>query len=300
MNSLNQRFGLFSHSVIKSGKEKCGDAFAVQELKEENLIVLAVADGVSSLPCNWLASKTACRTVVSVFTETKESIADRMKTAVGKANNAIRSSVNKSCEGMMTSLSLAVWKLGEDIIHFLNVGDSRIYVGTEASLKQITVDDTTSVLVKRGGEILLNAGMPVFARGVTRSLRQGDPLAYEVETNEFSSKDLLVLVSDGICKNEAFTSDLKDIFSRSNLSEQLAVFVKNNSEMNKDDATLIVLWRTEKDENLQAVYKECIKAKTDFRDRDLSGQNVIGSVPSNSVTPETADKIRAKFSKKVE
>ena len=105
---------------------------------------------------------------------------------------------------------------------------------------------------------------------------QGDPLAYEVEIHEFSSKDLLVLVSDGICKNEAFTSELKDIFSGSNLSEQLADLVKDNSDMNKDDATLIVLWRTEKDENLQAVYKECIKAKTDFRDKDLSGQNVIG------------------------
>ena len=158
----SRQYKIFTHSVTKAGKEKCGDAFAVQELKEENLIVLAVADGVSSLPCDWLASKTACETVVSVFTETKGSIADRMKTAAGKANNAIRSSVNKSCEGMMTSLSLAAWKIAEDIIHFLNVGDSRIYIGTEASLKQITVDDTTSVLVKRGGEVLLNAGNAGF------------------------------------------------------------------------------------------------------------------------------------------
>ncbi len=69
-----------------------------------------------------------------------------MKTAAAKANNAIRSAVNDSCKGMMTSLSLAVWEIGEDKIHILNVGDSRIYVGTEANLMQITVDDTTSVL----------------------------------------------------------------------------------------------------------------------------------------------------------
>lgn len=275
MNPHEQKFNVFSYSVTKAGKEKCGDAFAVQELKEEKLIILMVADGVSSLPCDWLASKTACETVVSVFTKTKGSIPDRMKTAAGKANNAIRSSVNKSCEGMMTSLSLAVWKIGEDIIHLLNVGDSRIYVGTEANLEQITVDDTTSVLVKRGGEVLLNAGMPVFMRGVTRSLGQGDPLTYEVETHEFSSKDLLVLVSDGICKNEAFTSDLKDIFSHSSLSEKLTQLVKSNSEKNKDDATLIVLWHTEKDENLRAVYEECVREKIDFRDKELSGQNVI-------------------------
>ncbi len=146
MNPHEQTFNVFSYSVTKAGKEKCGDAFAVQELKEENLVILAVADGVSSYPCDWLASKTACETVVSVFAETKESIPGRMKTAAAKANNAIRSAVNDSCKGMMTSLSLAVWEIGEDKIHILNVGDSRIYVGTEANLMQITVDDTTSVL----------------------------------------------------------------------------------------------------------------------------------------------------------
>lgn len=281
MNSFNQTFGLFSYSVTKAGKDKCGDAFAVQELKEENLVILAVADGVSSLPCDWLASKTACETVVSVFTEMKGNIADRMKTAASKANNAIRSTVDNSCKGMMTSLSLAVWETSEDKIHFLNVGDSRIYVGTEADLKQLTVDDTTNVLVKRDGEVLLNAGMPVFMRGVTRSLGQGDPLSFEVETREFSSKDLLLLVSDGICKNEGFTSDLKNIFSRSNLAEQLIQLVRENSEKNKDDATLVVLWRTGKDENLRVIYDECFREKTDFREKDLSGQNVIELLQSD-------------------
>lgn len=280
MNSLNQKFGLFSYSVTKAGKENCGDAFAVRELKEENLVILMVADGVSSLPCDWLASRTTCETVASVFTETTGSIAGRMKAAAGKANNAVRTA-NNSCKGMMTSLSLAVWEIGADIIHFLNVGDSRIYVGTEAELAPITVDDTMNVLVKRGGEVLLNAGMPVFLRGVTRSIGQGDPLTFEVETHKFSSKDLLVIVSDGICKNEAFTSDLKDIFSHSNLSEQLTKLVKNNSEMNKDDATLLVLWRTEKDESLQAIYEECVKEKIDFRNKALGGQNTIEFLQSD-------------------
>jgi serine/threonine protein phosphatase PrpC len=83
--------------------------------------------------------------------------------------------------------------------------------------------------------------MPVFMRGVTRSLGQGEPLGFKVETHHFANKNLLVLVSDGICKNEAFTWDLKNIFCHSNLSEKLAPFVRNNSEKNKDDATLVVL-----------------------------------------------------------
>lgn len=61
---------------------------------------------------------------------------------------------------MMTSLSLAVWQIGENTIHFLNVGDSRIYLGAESALKQITVDDSQSVVVKRDGRILLDAAGP--------------------------------------------------------------------------------------------------------------------------------------------
>jgi serine/threonine protein phosphatase PrpC len=272
---LNQMFGIFSNSVTKAGKEKCGDSFAIRELKEENLIVLAVADGVSSCPCDWRASKTACETVVSVFESASGgSLQGRMKSAAAKANSAIRT-VNDACKGMLTSLSLAVWKIGTDEIHFLNVGDSRIYIGTENNLRQITVDDVAGVLMKSDGKPLIDSGVPVYKRGVTRSLGQSEPLGFEVRTHNFSSKDLLVLVSDGICKNEAFTSDFEIIFSRGDFSESLKRLVRENSQKNSDDATLIVLWRTEKSENSRAAYNECVKENADFRGQDLSGREVI-------------------------
>ena len=61
---------------------------------------------------------------------------------------------------MMTSLLLAVWQINENTIHFLKVGDSRIYLGAESALKQITVYDSQSVVVKRDGRILLDAAGP--------------------------------------------------------------------------------------------------------------------------------------------
>jgi hypothetical protein len=36
---------------------------------------------------------------------------------------------------MMISLSLAVWEIGADKVHFLNIGDSRIYVAKYEWLK---------------------------------------------------------------------------------------------------------------------------------------------------------------------
>jgi PPM family protein phosphatase len=280
MSITNYQFHTFSYSVTKSGKEKCGDAFAVRKLDEENLIILAVADGVSSCPCDWLASKTACETVTAVFSETSGNIERRMKTATAKTNSAIRK-VSGSCNGMMTSLSLAVWEIGTDKIYFLNVGDSRIYVGPETNPQQITVDDTVSDLVKIDGEVLLNAGMPVFRHSVFRSLGQNDPLTFDVQTYKFSNRDLLILVSDGICKNEGFTSGLKDILCAGDFSEKLKYFVRSHSEKNKDDATLVVLWRIDPDENSRAIYDECIKKGLDFREKDLSGQIVLEYLQSD-------------------
>ena len=274
MNKSDKIFEVFSYSVTKSGKQKCGDAFLVHDLIDENLIVLAVADGVSSRPCDWLASKTACETIVSVFSEIKGSIPERMKIAAAKANSIIRQETS-ACRGMLTSLSLAVWDIGNDEIHFLNVGDSRIYVGTENDLRQITVDDVIGVLIKKDGEVLLEAGMPVFKRGVTRSLGQNEPLVFEVQTNQFLNKDLLVLVSDGICKNEAFTSELADIFASGTFFEKLKQFVRKNSEKNKDDATLVVLWRTERDDTYRADFEACLIEKLDFREKNLSAQMVL-------------------------
>lgn len=152
-----------------------------------------------------------------------------------------------SCRGILTSLSLAVWDMEFDEVCVLNIVDSRIYLGPETDLRQITQDDTTSVLVKRSGLVLFNDGMPVIMRGVTRSLGQREPLSNAIKIHDFTKDDLLILVSDGISKDELFTSELKQIFCENDLSHKLQQFVRNKSEKNKDDATLVILRRIQKD-----------------------------------------------------
>lgn len=246
MNVASSKFQIFAYSETKAGKEKCGDAFTVLEIKEEKLVVLAVADGVSSCPCDWLASKIACDTVNEVFVESQENYTSRMINAAKQAHLNIHTT-SGSCRGMLTSLSLAVWDMEYDEVCVLNVGDSRIYLGPETDLRQITQDDTTSILVKRSGSVLFNDGMPVFMRGVTRSLGQREPLSYAVKIHKFTKNDVLILVSDGISKDELFTSELKHILGENDLCDRLLPFVRSKSEKNMDDATLVILRLIEKD-----------------------------------------------------
>lgn len=213
-------FKVFAQRVAKAGKTRCGDSYVAEFLEDENILILAVSDGVSSSPCDWKAAEVACNAAIERFNSSEGSTAQRMAAAAEKAHNRVRQ-IGGDCAGSITSLTLVVWETSTDEIQVLNVGDSRAYLGPDNDLRQLTADDTQTVILKRNGEVVLQAGMPVFMRGVTRSLGQIEMLEFSVQSYPFQNSDLLVLVSDGVSKNEAFTSEFPAIFSSANVEQKL-------------------------------------------------------------------------------
>lgn len=271
-------FRVFAERVTKDRKDKCGDSFAVYYSDDEQLLVLAIADGVSSSPCDWKASEVACEALLERFKSADGSLAQRMANAAAKAHNAVRQ-INGRCAGSITSLTFVVWGVLSNEVHVLNVGDSRAYLGPDNSLEQITSDDVQLVILKRNGEVVLQAGVPVFLRGVTRSLGQTEALDFSVQTNSFQSNDLLLLVSDGISKNEAFTSEFPKIFSSANIEQELLKLVTESSPRNKDDATLVTVWRMPtKDGESERRLSDCIENNSDFRNEGLTPIQVVESL----------------------
>lgn len=265
----DKSFTVIAERITKAGKEKCGDSFAAEYLEEEKILLLIVADGVSSSPCDWRASELACETTVTRFRACDGNIAARMKAAAEKAHNMVRQ-IDGRCAGSITSLTFVAWEIGSDEIYSINVGDSRIYIGQEDDIEQVTVDDVLPVLLKRNGEVVLNAGVPVFMRGVTRSLGQMESLEFEVVTHQFRKTDILLLVSDGVTKNEAFTIELPSIFNSPNVEDRLSHLVRESSSRNKDDATMIAVWRCEEDEAIVEKYNKCLANWIDFRSHGIS------------------------------
>ncbi len=279
-------FSVFAQRVAKSGKAKCGDSFAVEFIEEKRLLVLAVADGVSSSPCDWKASETACEALLERFRSASGNVPQRMVNAATKAHNAVRQ-IEGQCSGSITSLTFVVWDTSSEEIHVLNVGDSRVYLRIDDVLEQITSDDVQPVILKRNGELVLQAGVPVFMRGVTRSLGQTEALEFTVATHEFKSNHILLLVSDGISKNEAFTSEFPSIFSSANISENLAELVAANSSRNEDDATLIAVWHSVVDQSKRSVYEDCVDAGTDFRSAGLSPIEMVEFIKADLIATIT-------------
>lgn len=272
---MEQRaFKFIAEKVTKSDKAKCGDSFVVEYLENEEILLLVVADGVSSCPCDWKASEVACNVVVKKFKDSQGSIATRMISAAEKSNNAV-SQIDGKCAGSITSLTFAAWHVNEDEIHILNVGDSRLYLGPENKLEQITHDDVAPVLLKRNGDVVLQAGVPVFMRGVTRSLGQTDPLEFEVQIQPFRSHEIVLLVSDGISKNDAFTINFTSIFGGSDFEEKLTQLIRENSYNNRDDATMVAVWRTDTSEAISGKIERCIQEGVDFRTSMIGVNQVL-------------------------
>ena len=273
-----QQFFCLCESSRQVGKDKCGDSFAVGYFEDDGILLLAVADGVSSCPCDWKASETACEAVLERFKSASGSIAQRMVNAASKAHNSVRQ-LDGRFAASITSLTLVTWAVASNEIHLLNVGDSRAYVGPDNALEQITSDDVQPVILKRNGEVVLQAGVPVFMRGVTRSLGQIEPLDFSVQTHPFQTNGLLLLVSDGLSKNEAFTSEIPGIFGSANIEKGLSKLVAESSPRNNDDATLVALWRKPtNDTESERRLTDCIKINSDFRTEGLTAIQVAESL----------------------
>lgn len=268
-------FTVLAERVSKGGKERCGDSLGVDYIEDENILLLVVADGVSSCPCDWKASEVACEAALARFKKLSEgTIAQRIAKAAEKAHDAVRQ-IGGPCAGSITSLTFVAWEIGKEHVYYTNIGDSRLYIGPEDDLTQVTSDDIQHVLLKRNGEVVLNAGAPVFMRGVTRSLGQVENLDIDVNTHPFGRTDLLVLVSDGITKNDAFANDIPSIFGSPKIEEKLEQFVKANSSRNKDDATFVALYRTDEDISAAGRYEECVNNWTDFRSHAISRSQAV-------------------------
>lgn len=265
----HESFTVFAHKTAKAGKERCGDSFAVRFFEEEQILLLVVADGVSSSPCDWKASETACDALMERFQSASGNVSQRMVNAAAKAHNAVRQ-IEGRCSGSITSLSFVVWETSSEEIHVLNVGDSRVYLGPDNTLEQITSDDVRPVILKMNGENVFRAGLPVFLRGVTKSLGQDEALEFFVYSHKFDRSDILLLVSDGISKNEMFTLALPSIFGSARIREKLAELVAENSQRNNDDATLIAVWPSTSDQSRRSTYESGVANGADFRSLKLS------------------------------
>jgi serine/threonine protein phosphatase PrpC len=255
----------------KPSSAKCGDSFAMSMDSESGLVMLAVSDGVSGTPCDWRASEVACETVLNAFEKSPH--VEKIPEFVALAHNAVRSDSTPGCRGMLSSLSLAIVDPTKGAFFYTNVGDSLIMKGPERNLVQITTDDTTYISIKKDGGALMQSGVPVFARGVTRCLGQEDDLDVTVFEDSLNRTDLLILASDGVSKDPAFSVRLGDILAAGHWESHLDDFLAECAHENRDDATLIILRASLDEESSATEFLKLFRDGHPLAESSLTGRD---------------------------
>lgn len=264
-------YEIYENSVRFKGKERNGDHVGHRILEEENLVVLAVADGVSQFNGDWDASETTVRSVLERFTESDGDLETRMVQAVEFAHQEVQNLQGETA-GAIATLVFVVWEIGAAECRLVSVGDSRVYRVRPGRVEQLTVDDSSGRPVKIGGEVVIKDGAVAFQHVITAAIGTREPLDFQVETVAYDSGEMMVLASDGCHELAGFNGFLGQVYDRPDLGEAAeSIIYRQNEVHGKDDASLILLRRTDVGEKEKEKYLKVFRAGEDFRSAGLSG-----------------------------
>ncbi len=163
--------------------------------------VFAVADGMGGHPAGDVASRIAVDRVRAAATDPHRS-AGWLGDAVRSANQSIleRAAREASEEGMGTTLSVLVLDGSSRTASIAHVGDCRIYLRRDGSLRRLTRDDTALQDAIESGRVdpAREGGHPLGSM-LTRVLGLDRDVQPHQESLEVREGDQFLLCSDGIC-----------------------------------------------------------------------------------------------------
>ncbi len=254
---MTNNFEIFGKSIKDPEKHKNGD-FYDYIILDNNLLVLALADGVGSKNCDWLASQTACKLFIQFCKEqlVENYTSDDIRKICTQVDFEIAHHTEENCKGMLTVFSAIVWSPKNDSFHFINIGDTRIYKCSNGDLQQITEDQTKDVIMRdKSGKLLSSHGSTIVRTGVTNALGTGN--AYiKVDINTLSFGEALILASDGFYNIlPSFKSDMLQLIQTSEISREADKIFRLYVDYQNDDASILVLRRNDINPETKAKYQ---------------------------------------------
>jgi hypothetical protein len=180
---------------------------------------------------------------------------------------------------------LAVWQPSTASCHYISVGDSRLYLVGAGGAAPMTEDDSRPVVVKCDGDIVLQAGSVATRNALTRALGAAQPLEFSVQSLTLAPGELIALVTDGCYELPGFDHRLLDLQNHADLdSGARSLIFTHHDTHGADDATLILLRRTDLPAEACEPYLAAVADDVDFRQRGL-----IGHLMATCVAEQMAD-----------
>lgn len=235
----------FSRTDIGSVRKINQDYVYTTQEKIGNLTNLfIVADGMGGHAAGDYASRTAVNTMVSYIENSFEKNSLKLLTkAVETANEEVFTEAlfNRRLEGMGTTV-VAVTFVGR-YLQAINVGDSRLYVVSGNTIRQISVDHSlVEEMIRKGGIAREQARNHPDKNIITRAVGVKKTVEPDTYTEELKSGDYVLLCSDGLT-NMVTDDEIKDIIVQSDdVSEAVKQLVeKANENGGRDNISAIII-----------------------------------------------------------
>lgn len=160
----------------------------------------AVADGMGGHASGQIASDLGLKMILkNYYADPSEDIVKSLRTAIRAANSYIYEAAQIVAErnGMGTTCTVAILRDNELIAG--QVGDSRLYLIRDGTIRRVTEDHSwVSEQVKRGSLTEEEARSSPFRNVITRSLGAGPDVEVDIYQEQLEKGDVLVLCSDGL------------------------------------------------------------------------------------------------------
>lgn len=213
---------------------------------DEKLFMLA--DGMGGHLAGEYASNLAIKVIKEELQEqtySEDNIAEILESAIETANSEIfyESSNNLEYRGMGTTLSLSF--IYEELVYFVNIGDSRVYSLEDKKLSQLTVDDSFVNYLLQIGDITEQEAKHHPKKNIlTKALGTSEKIEFEIFAKELSNVEMLLLCSDGL-SDVMETDEIEEILNRHETIDVKAETLIQTAlaKGTKDNVTVILLDR---------------------------------------------------------
>lgn len=194
---------------IGSIRSRNEDSFLVRE--KDGLFI--VCDGMGGHRGGHIASNLAIYTIETMINESPQITLDLLNQAIKEANLKIwqQGKENPDWHEMGTTITIA--KITDMHIDICHVGDSRLYLIRNNTIKQITKDHTLATEMIESG--ILEKEQKSYSHILTRALGVNKEIEIDNISFELYKGDIILLCSDG----------LSDMLSD---QELCAIITKNN------------------------------------------------------------------------
>lgn len=223
------------------------DSYAAGEFTSE-VSWAVVCDGMGGATGGNIASETAVKVISEKITSgfhegmNDNSIKHLIVSSVEAANATVNSMAknNESLMGMGTTTVVAI--ISVDTLYIAHVGDSRIYILNDKTIRQITTDHSIVQLMVDNGEITPEEAKSHPKKNViTRALGVEETVRIDYSQETLGKDEIVLLCSDGLT-NYVSDEDILDICNNTdsfNLADILVETANNNG--GGDNITVVSL-----------------------------------------------------------